>query len=154
MFQKLFITKLILCSILVFAFETKASDWPDIPFKNASGEKLKLSEFEGQVLVVKFWATWCGYCIQQMPVLSLIEKRYSNNENVKFLPISIDYKGKREVENFYQEKNIKNLGVYTDQKNILFRSLDLAGVPSILIISKEGGIVAEYNSIKDLDLNE
>ena len=49
---------------------------PDFALKSASGENLRLSEYRGDVVMINFWATWCGPCRQEMPLLDELYNRY------------------------------------------------------------------------------
>ncbi|MDH3804802.1 MAG: TlpA family protein disulfide reductase, partial [Gammaproteobacteria bacterium] len=62
---------------------------PDFALKSSSGENLRLSEHRGDVVMVNFWATWCGPCRQEMP---LLDELYSRYERVGFslLGVNID----------------------------------------------------------------
>ena len=62
---------------------------PDFVLKSASGDNLRLSEFRGDVVMINFWATWCGPCRQEMP---LLDELYSQYQRVGFnlLGVNID----------------------------------------------------------------
>ena len=62
---------------------------PDPAFKGLDGQKRKLSELRGQVVVVNFWATWCGPCQEELPRLSALAEGYAGKP-VRFVLISID----------------------------------------------------------------
>ena len=49
---------------------------PDFALKSSSGENLRLSEYRGDVVMINFWATWCGPCRQEMPLLDELYQRY------------------------------------------------------------------------------
>ena len=49
---------------------------PDFVLKSATGENLRLSEYRGDVVMINFWATWCGPCRQEMPLLDELYGRY------------------------------------------------------------------------------
>ena len=123
-----------------------------IPFQK-NGQIDSLDNYKGKFILVKFWATWCGYCQQQMPVFSLLKQRYSNNENIEFLPISIDFKGSRLVKKYFEQENINNFDILTDQRNTLFKSFSLRGIPALLLISKNGKILKKYNSISQINID-
>jgi len=62
---------------------------PDFVLKSATGKNLRLSEYRGDVVMINFWATWCGPCRQEMP---LLDDLYSRYERVGFnlLGVNID----------------------------------------------------------------
>jgi len=62
---------------------------PDFALKSASGENLRLSEFRGDVVMVNFWATWCGPCRQEMPLLDELYSRYGR-VGFSLLGVNID----------------------------------------------------------------
>ena len=73
-----------LCSPFAFAKRV-----PDPAFKTVDGQSQRLSTFRGQIVVVNFWATWCGPCQEELPRLNQIAASYSGKP-VTFVFISID----------------------------------------------------------------
>jgi thiol-disulfide isomerase/thioredoxin len=62
---------------------------PNLKLQDLSGQTQKLSSLRGQVVVVNFWATWCGPCQEELPRLSRLAQSYSG-KNVRFIAVSID----------------------------------------------------------------
>ena len=62
---------------------------PDFALKSASGENLRLSEYRGEVVMINFWATWCGPCRQEMPLLDELYDRYQR-VGFRLLGVNID----------------------------------------------------------------
>ena len=62
---------------------------PDIAFTGPDGKPMKLADLKGQVVVVNFWATWCGPCKEEMPSLAKLAKDYAD-KGLKVVPISVD----------------------------------------------------------------
>jgi len=62
---------------------------PDIAFTGPDGKPMKLADLKGQVVVLNFWATWCGPCKEEMPSLAKLAKDYADR-GVKVVPISVD----------------------------------------------------------------
>ena len=62
---------------------------PDFALKSSSGENLRLSEYRGDVVMINFWATWCGPCRQEMPLLDELYTRYQR-VGFNLLGVNID----------------------------------------------------------------
>jgi thiol-disulfide isomerase/thioredoxin len=62
---------------------------PDVAFTGPDGKAMKLADLKGQVVVVNFWATWCGPCKEEMPSLAKLSKDYAE-KGVKVVAISVD----------------------------------------------------------------
>lgn len=63
---------------------------PDLTLETIKGKKANLKSYKGKVLIVDFWASWCGPCRAEIPKLKKIYEDYKDNKNVEFLSISID----------------------------------------------------------------
>ena len=63
---------------------------PDFALKSSTGENLRLSEYRGEVVMLNFWATWCGPCRQEMPLLDDLYNRYER-VGFKLLGVNIDF---------------------------------------------------------------
>jgi len=123
-------------------FEHKAAiPIDDFQFIDGNKNIHSLNDYKGKVVLVNFWATWCKPCVKEMPALSKLKKMLSGF-NVELLPISIDYKGIKVVDEFYKEHKIKNLKTYLDKKGSSFKKLKLMALPTTLIINKDGDEVA------------
>lgn len=62
---------------------------PDFTLKSASGQNLRLRELRGEVVLINFWATWCGPCRQEMPLLNKIHEQY-RKAGFTLLGVNID----------------------------------------------------------------
>ena len=66
---------------------------PDFTLKNLHGGNLRLEEYRGQVVLINFWASWCGPCRQEMPLLDRLHHRY---ENTGFAVLGVNVEGEVE----------------------------------------------------------
>lgn len=110
---------------------------PDISFIDGSGKTRKLSGFEGKVILLNFWATWCAPCRREMPSLDRLQNQIGT-ENFRVLAIGQDRKGIEKVKAFLQELNVPHLAAYNDRTLKSARKLGVFGLPSTLLIDREG----------------
>lgn len=110
---------------------------PNFTLKSATGANLRLSEFRGEVVMINFWATWCGPCRQEMPVL---EKLYSRYHDVGFelLGVSID-------ENSAKAKNMAkrlkvNYPILFDLEKDVSELYDVDAMPTTVMVDRDGRV--------------
>jgi len=112
---------------------------PPVSLECVKGGKLDLKSFNGKVVFLNFWATWCGPCKEEMPSMEALYQQFKD-KNFVFLTISVDYEGLPPVKTFI-EKQKYSFPVLLDPKN---ETLDLFGVtriPTTFIIDKEGRMI-------------
>lgn len=114
---------------------------PQISFKEYNGAKVEISQFKGKVLIVSFWASWCGPCLEEMPsLISLIE---SQKGNVELIAISADY-SKEDLESFfksYPKIMSQNIHVVWDEDSSLARSFAVDRLPESFVVGKDQKLV-------------
>lgn len=109
----------------------------DFEFKNMSDDLYKLSEFNDKLLILNFWATWCAPCREEMPSLDkLMNDKLFNN--LIIVPINIGREDLSKSKKFFNEIEIKNLDIYYDHTNEIPKKLSLRGVPTTILINKDG----------------
>jgi thiol-disulfide isomerase/thioredoxin len=109
----------------------------DLHFTAADGSARSLADYAGKAVVLNLWATWCVPCVQEMPALDDLAPLVAQ-DGVVVLPISSDRGGAAVVERFYAARGIKNLPVLLDPMSRLAHSLDVRGIPTTLLIDKQG----------------
>lgn len=112
---------------------------PDTPFLDAAGRERTLADFRGRVVLLNLWATWCGPCVEEMPALDRLQARLGG-EDFTVLALSQDRDGAARVEPFYREHGLAALEIYLDPQNRLMRALGAHGLPTTLLIDREGRI--------------
>ena len=109
----------------------------NIVFKNNKGEIIKLSKFRNKLVVLNFWATWCAPCREEMPSLDQLASN-KNFKNISVIPINIGRESQSKSEIFFKEINILNLNIYYDSSTELPNKLSLRGVPTTILVNKNG----------------
>lgn len=111
---------------------------PDFTLQNLDGEMVTLSELRGEVVLINFWATWCGPCRQEMPA---IEARYNRGG---FQVLAVDFgETAEQVQGFLDEIGVL-LPVLLDSDGAVQELYRVRGYPSTFIID-ENGIVRFFH---------
>jgi cytochrome c biogenesis protein CcmG/thiol:disulfide interchange protein DsbE len=123
-------------------FQTAA---PDFTLKNSSGDPVRLGDFRGRVVLLNFWATWCGPCQVEIPWFVEFEKKYQG-EGFTVLGVSMDDEGWKVVKPFVAAKNINYPVVLGDEKvNQLYGGID--ALPTTLVLGRDGRIVFIHSGL-------
>lgn len=114
---------------------------PTVPFMTGDGATLDLTAFQGKVLIVNFWATWCAPCIKEMPSLDRLQAAFPDAD-FEVVAINQDRGGKRVAEAFLRDKlQLRNLAIYLDEKFALGRAFKNRGLPATYAIDRNGNVV-------------
>ena len=109
----------------------------NITFLDVENKLINLNEFTGQLVIINFWATWCAPCKEEMPSLDNL-KNLKAFENLKILPINVGQEDIQKSKIFFDDLKIKNLELYFDNSIKLAKTFTLRGLPTSVIINKEG----------------
>ncbi|GHA38812.1 hypothetical protein GCM10007989_38200 [Devosia pacifica] len=115
----------------------RATSLSDLAFTNAQGEAISLAEFRGRVTLLNVWATWCAPCREEMPALDRLQQAVGSDQ-IKVVALSIDRTGNEAVQPFFDEINVKSLGIYLDPSMNVMEAAGVVGLPTTLLISREG----------------
>ena len=134
-----------LASLSLAASDLAGQPAPDFALKSASGENLRLSEYRGDVVMINFWATWCGPCRQEMPLLDELYVRYQR-VGFNLLGVNIDDNTGRAM------KMIDELGVtfpvLFDSRKEVSKLYDVESMPVTILIDREGRIRHVHHGYK------
>ncbi|MEJ2514324.1 MAG: TlpA disulfide reductase family protein [Gammaproteobacteria bacterium] len=110
---------------------------PDFALRTAAGGNLRLSELRGDVVLLNFWATWCGPCRQEMPRLEEIHARYSA-AGLTLLGVNIDEDPAR-AERLASELGVSFPLLFDDEQQVS-RIYDVQAMPMTVLIDKDGRV--------------
>jgi len=110
---------------------------PDFALKSSSGENLRLSEYRGEVVMINFWATWCGPCRQEMPLLDELYTRYER-VGFRLLGVNIDDDQDRALD-MISELGISFPVLFDDRKEVS-KLYEVDSMPVTVLVDREGDI--------------
>jgi len=110
---------------------------PALSFVDVNGGTHGLGEFLGRGVVLNCWATWCVPCVQEMPALAGLAGKL-RDAGVVVLALSSDRGGAPAVERFFDDQAIKGLDVWLDPHGDVARTLAVRGIPTTVIIDRDG----------------
>ena len=111
--------------------------YDNVIFLDKNDKKINIKEFNGNLLLLNFWATWCEPCKEEMPSLDRLQIN-ENFSNLKIFAINISQENKKKVDNFFKDLNIKNFDPYFDAPTTLAKTFSLRGIPTSILIDKDG----------------
>ena len=118
----------------------------ELEFQDAiTGTKISVKDLKGQVVVLDFWATWCGPCVAEMPKMKKLYAKY-HDEGVQFIGISLDKSedegGLDALKKYVSEKEIPWPQYYLRKDGDIgfSNSWGISGIPALFIIDKKGNL--------------
>ena len=111
--------------------------YDNVIFLDKNDQKININEYKGNFLILNFWATWCEPCKEEMPSLDKLQSNPELNKT-KVFAINIGKENLDKVNNFFIDLKIKNFEPYFDPPNSLAKIFALRGVPTSILINKDG----------------
>ncbi|MEP2783393.1 MAG: TlpA disulfide reductase family protein [Pseudoruegeria sp.] len=132
-------------------FHSEAKPLSEEAFTDEDGNKFTFADYQGKVLLVNFWATWCAPCRHEMPSLDQLQAELGG-DTFEVVPIATGRNPQPALKKFFAEAEIKHLPILLDPKQTLARDMAVLGLPITLIVDTEGREIArlrgdaEWNS--------
>jgi thiol-disulfide isomerase/thioredoxin len=123
-----------------------ANAMPQMNLQDLDGKAIETDKLKGSILVVDFWATWCGPCIKEIPAYNKLQEKYAD-KGVKFIGVTMASGEAKEVKSFVAERKLK----YTEMKYTVLMGDDtqaydfnIIGFPTTYLVTRDWKIYRKY----------
>jgi peroxiredoxin len=125
-----------------------ADEAPDFTLKTLDGKNARLKEYRGQVVLINFWASWCGPCRQEMPLLDAMYKKY---KGMGFTLIGVNVEGKVGPAKEIATKTGVTFPVLIDEGQKISEMYTVEAMPSSVVVDRDGVIRYVHKGYKPGD---
>jgi len=139
---------------IAVAFSQKINEKaPLFKMTSTNGDAIDLSSYKGKVILIDFWASWCGPCRKEFPFLIELKEKYGK-DGFEIIAINIDTKEKNMNRFILKQKNDVNFPIIWDPKSELAKIYKPETMPTTFILDKNGIIKAKHNGFKNSSKDE
>ena len=107
----------------------------ELKFKDINLNDIDLTGKKGNIMILNFWATWCVPCKKEMPSLERLSKKYPE---ILIYPINLEKPNLAKTKTFFEDLGISTLNIYFDSEFALVKLFNMRGVPTSILIDKNG----------------
>ena len=122
-------------SVTYAASETISGKAANFTLKSRSGKNIKLSELRGQVVMLNFWASWCGPCRKEMPLLEKIHKKY---KRLGFTLLGVNVEENSSAAKKYLRDVKVSFPILFDRTNKTSKLYNVSAMPTTILIDRNG----------------
>jgi len=114
---------------------------PDFALESLRGETIRLSDMRGQVVMINFWAVWCGYCRIELPAMQAVYQVYQDQG---FTVLAVDVQESRDVVQAFVEDAGLTFPILLDQRAQVTSMYRIRGLPTSFFVDGDGIITAVH----------
>jgi len=115
---------------------------PQFTLPDINGNQVSLSDFDGKVVILDFWATWCPPCVKEVPHFIELYDEYKE-QGFEMVGISLDARGANDVKPFVEKMNV-NYTMLIGNQDVTKQYGGIGGIPTTFVIDKAGQIRQKY----------
>jgi len=127
-----------------------AKTYDNVIFLDKKDQKINIKDFNGSLVILNFWATWCEPCKDEMPSLDRLQLN-PKLKNLKIFPINMGQENLKKVNEFFKDLDIKNFEPYFDSPKTLAKKFSLRGIPTSILFNSESKEFARIIGSIDFD---
>lgn len=125
---------------------------PEFTLLTLDGDTIKSSEYADKVIILDFWATWCGPCIKQFPLIEKLYNKNKGNDDIAFFIVNSQTRGDTHEKALkFINKSEYNLPFVNDIKSLAYKKFDVSALPHLIIIDKKGMVRFTHTGYAESD---
>jgi peroxiredoxin len=124
---------------------------PDFTLKSRSGDNLRLQDYRGKVVLINFWASWCGPCRQEMPILDSLNTRYGP---AGFTVLGVNVEAEQDKARQVADRLNVNFPLLFDVSQEVSESYDIKSMPYTVLVDRNGQVQYIHQGYKPGDENK
>ncbi len=136
-----------------FVFKKEPEEIPELPFLDKDGKSRLLKEWQGKVVLLNLWATWCAPCRKEMPSLDRLQAELGSDK-FEVVAVSADKTGVAGAKRFLDQIKVEKLGVYADPTVRIHSGLKAIGMPATLLLDAKGREIGRLVGPAEWDSDE
>ena len=126
---------------------------PELAMTDGDGRSMQLADLKGRVILLNLWATWCAPCAKEMPALDRLQAQLGGS-GFEVVALSLDRGGKEQVVPFFEKTGVTHLAQYYDTASASMRVLSPRGLPTTLLIDRDGNEIGRIEGAVEWDSPE
>lgn len=136
-----------------FVFKSAPEPLDDVAFVDGDEKPMTLADFKGRVVLLNLWATWCAPCRKEMPGLDRLQAEMGSDQ-FEVVALSVDRAGVKASQKFLDQIAVKSLKTYVDATARVSKPLRVVGMPTTILIDREGREVGRLIGPAEWDTEE
>ena len=125
---------------------------PAVAYVDENGAEVRLSDYRGQVILVNFWATWCGPCVEEMPALNRLQAEMGGDE-FQVVTISLD-RSLDDAVSFFERYDLAELPIIHDTHLASFTRIQTPGLPTSILYDRQGREIGRLTAPAEWDSDD
>ncbi len=133
-------------------FQNSGKNHSKIELIDLNNNKVMISKYKKDLIIVNFWATWCTPCIKEIPELLELKEKFSNKLDILF--ISVGLNPAKDISFFLKKNKYENIDVFIDDDLKISKNVDVSQIPSTIILNKSRNEIIRSNGYIEWNSDE
>lgn len=118
-------------------FHSEAKSVADVPLVDIADQPVSLSEHDGKIVLLNFWATWCAPCRKEMPALNRLQQKLGGEDFV-VVTVATGHNPVPGINRFFDQNELTDLLKWRDPKQQFAREMGVLGLPVTMVLGRDG----------------